>query len=254
MPHICPLNWEERLIFKYMATLTSSKILEYAFEDLEMYVYTETQINSNMYVVISGENGMIIDPIVNAEVLDIIYEHKVKVLKILLTHEHYDHISGVNYYKEQLPCVVICSALCAEALPYPRKNLSKYYNLVMQAHIGEASIAGYATSFSCKADFIYKNEYAFTFGRHYIKAVSIGGHSAGSSLILINSIALFSGDNLIPEKNTVVTLPSGSLEQYELSVKPFVLSLNKSCYIFPGHGPPETLKRILSNHPDYSYM
>ncbi|KJS17955.1 MAG: hypothetical protein VR69_02730 [Peptococcaceae bacterium BRH_c4b] len=239
--------------FKYMAMLTSKKILEYTFKDLEIYTYTETQINSNMYVVFSGKNGIIIDPIVNDEVTDIIFEYKVKVLKILLTHEHYDHISGVNYYKKQLPCVVICSAFCAEALPYPRKNLSRYYNLVMQAHIGEASIAGNgcATSFSCKADVIYKNEYEFTFGRHRINAVSIGGHSAGSSIILIDNMAVFSGDNLIPEKNTVVTLPSGSLKQYELSVKPIVLSLNDSCHIFPGHGIPETLKHILSNHPDY---
>lgn len=241
--------------FKNMAMLTSKKILEYTFEDLEIYTYTETQINSNMYVVLSGKNGMIIDPIVNDEVLDMMYEHKVQVLKILLTHEHYDHISGVNYYKEQLPCVVICSSLCAEALPYPRKNLSRYYSLVIQAHMGKTVLSDVkinSCTYSCSADEVFKKYYEFMFEKHHITIQSVGGHSEGSSFIFFDKDAIFTGDNLIPGTKTINILPGGSEESYLKVVKPFVSSLEPKMLVFPGHGIPMVLKDILEAHPDYN--
>ena len=237
-----------------MATLIGRKRSEYSFEDLEIYTYAETLINSNMYVLFSGDSGLIIDPIANEQVLDMLHNHKVQMLKILLTHEHYDHISGVNYFKERFPCEVICSLLCAEALPNPKKNLSRYYNLVLQAHLGKSLIIkdGVTASFSCNADLTYNNKYEFTLGSHLIKAMAIGGHSAGSSIFVIDSRMAFTGDNLIPDENTILTLPGGSIEQYELSVKPFIMSLRNTCHVFPGHGIPMVLKDILQDHPDYN--
>ena len=234
--------------------LIGRKISEYSFKDLEIYTYAETLINSNMYVLFSGDSGLIIDPIANEQVLDMLHNHKAQRLKILLTHEHYDHISGVNYFKEQFSCEVICSLLCAKALLNPRENLSRYYNLVLQAHIGESVISkeGFTASFSCNADLTYKNKYEFTLGSHLIKAMAIGGHSAGSSIFLVDSIMAFTGDNLIPEENTILTLPGSSIEQYKLVVKPFFMSLRNTCHVFPGHGAPDTLEHILHNHPDYN--
>lgn len=234
--------------------LKARKISEHCFKDLEIYTYAETLINSNMYVMFCGNEGLIIDPIANDQVLDMMYDRQMQLLKIVLTHEHYDHISGVNYFKSHFPCEVICSRLCAEALPNPRKNLSRYYNLVLQAHIGESIISEdrFTAPFSCNADLTYKNKCEFTLGNHVVKAMAFGGHSPGSSIYLLDSLMAFTGDNLIPEENTILTLPGSSIEQYELSVKPFIISLGNDCRVFPGHGIPMMLKDVLKDHPDYN--
>lgn len=238
-----------------MAKLTAKKIFEYTLDDLEIYTYTETQINSNMYVVFAGKNAIIIDPLANDEVLDMMSEREITAVKILLTHEHYDHISGVNYYKEQIKSVVVCSQACAAAIPYARKNLSRYYHLVLQAYRGSPVIPESRTNghtYSCTANVAFINEYEFIFHKYKIKIWSVGGHSKGSSIILIDNIAVFTGDNLIPGTKTVNNLPGGSEENYIKIIKPFLLSIERSITVFPGHGIPIVLKDILKAHPDYN--
>ena len=66
-------------------------------------------ISSNMYVLEENNHLILIDPCI----IDIRLENKT-VDYIFLTHEHYDHISGVNYWKEKCEAEVVCSNICAE--------------------------------------------------------------------------------------------------------------------------------------------
>ena len=76
-----------------------------------------------MYVLEENNHLILIDPCI----IDIRLENKT-VDYIFLTHEHYDHISGVNYWKEKCEAEVVCSNICAEKIESSRKNLSRYFD------------------------------------------------------------------------------------------------------------------------------
>ena len=77
---------------------------------------------SNMYILESNGRYILIDPCVaEIDIDDNCVDY------ILLTHEHYDHISGVNHWKERTNATVLCSKNCAKNISNPSKNLSKYF-------------------------------------------------------------------------------------------------------------------------------
>ena len=49
---------------------------------------------------------------------------------IFLTHEHFDHIWGVNLLKEIYNSHLICSLTCSQKIVNKKKNMSIFYNQV----------------------------------------------------------------------------------------------------------------------------
>ena len=68
-----------------------------------------------MYIIEENNHAILIDPYIQkGSMKNLIID------KIILTHEHYDHISGVNYYKEKYNVPVLCSNACAKNIENPR--------------------------------------------------------------------------------------------------------------------------------------
>jgi glyoxylase-like metal-dependent hydrolase (beta-lactamase superfamily II) len=63
-------------------------------------------------MLLSGHHALIIDPCINASAMLLLKDHGVNEALVLPTHEHYDHISGVNWIKENLNSKVIASEQC----------------------------------------------------------------------------------------------------------------------------------------------
>ena len=76
-------------------------------------------IDSNMYMLPTENSCLVVDPTVSTEAERILQESNVEKCVVLLTHEHYDHISGVNWLREKVKCEVVCSKICAQRI----KNL-----------------------------------------------------------------------------------------------------------------------------------
>ena len=66
----------------------------------ELYRYILPLIKSNMYVIVSDSDALIIDPIENTEAFERIKNTGIKAVTAVLTHEHFDHISGVNMLRD----------------------------------------------------------------------------------------------------------------------------------------------------------
>lgn len=45
----------------------------------------------------------------------------------MLTHEHFDHITGIERLRSRTNSKIICSKVCAERICDSKKNLSFYY-------------------------------------------------------------------------------------------------------------------------------
>jgi len=196
-------------------------------------------IDSSMYIVPADGSCLVIDPCVSEEAENLLGVSCVKDCLILLTHEHYDHISGVNWLRERLPCRVICSESCAGRIADPKKNLAAYFKAVaLQKSEAEREVLegcldpGYA----CRADQTYTGRLEFCWGGLALALREAPGHSPGSQIIEIGGRWYFTGDSLIPGTRLVTNLPGGDRKLYNEKTRPYLEAVPPGSILFPGHG------------------
>lgn len=199
--------------------------------------YKSTLINSNMYIVCCNNHGIIFDPHISQEALEYIKNNSLYVDYIILTHEHYDHISGVNWFKELFKCNVICSEECAYAIQRPELNLSKYFDVLNQLlPKGDKLRASKNVElYSCNADIVFQNKLNLKWQGHMVDFILIPGHSRGSICILFDNKYLFSGDSLLKDYSTVTRLRGGDRKIYKEQTLELFKSLAPETIVYPGH-------------------
>lgn len=209
----------------------------------KLYTFPFLPISSNMYILISDDEALIIDPCKNMMALQLIKENGVKKVLIFLTHEHYDHISGINWLKENIDCKVFAQKLCANNIKDIKKNLSNHFGVLMQI-VYEVESEVTFSPYICEADVEYENYYELEWKGHIIEIIHTPGHSEGSVCIFIDEDNVFVGDSLI-KKKVITKLPGGSKKSYNEITLPFLKSLPNNTMVFPGHGEPDILKNFL---------
>lgn len=76
-----------------------------------------------MYVLVCENSAIVIDPHISTACRQYLQDNGVDNIVIILTHEHFDHTSGVNYYRNIVPKVhVIAHRFCAEKISIARNN------------------------------------------------------------------------------------------------------------------------------------
>ena len=205
-----------------------------------------------MYLLLAPEEALIVDPNVDEDAVTLLRERQIGKLKIVLTHSHYDHILGVQFFQERFDCTVIGTELCLECLPDPKRNLSRFAGLVFNGHGLKREEMPAIPRISCHGDLGFEGTYTFPFGGMTVALQAFPGHSPDSLMMRVGDGLLFTGDNLIPDTRTALTLPGSDPEAYELKVKPFLRGLPGGVTVFPGHGSAGRLDRILRCHPDYA--
>lgn len=203
---------------------------------------------SNMYVMMDGREALVIDPSVQAEAEALLKEAGTERCTVLLTHEHFDHISGVNRLRELFPCQVICTEGCARMLGDPRKNLAAFFAALFfnnepqrRQEAEKVMDFGYA----CQADEVYQEEKTLAWQGLPVLLKALPGHSKGSQIIRVADRYVFSGDYLIPGEEVITRLPGGSRIEYEQITLPYLKNLPQNCVVFPGHGDDYTISRNL---------
>lgn len=203
-------------------------------------------LDESMYVIIDADEALIIDPNKNKEAVELLREKMIKKLLILLTHEHFDHISGVNSLREEFNCRVICSEEAARAVGNPDHNLAKYWEvLIMDKSPAEqaAALELKDEDYGCLADEYFAEAAEWQWHGHQIKAVSAPGHSKGSVLYFIDEM-LFSGDSLVNGKGVICRLPGGKWKKYAEETLPLIQQMSDEMMVFPGHGAPNKLGNL----------
>lgn len=207
-------------------------------------------IESNMYVACEGNSALVVDPNENEEAIIYLHGEGVKEVTILLTHEHIDHISGVNRFRREFDKVnVICSKQCAERIGDPSKNMAKFWDVVIMdkpekvIEIGNELID---RNYFCDANITYEEEYGFFFDRHRIRMVVAPGHSPGGSLIFVDEEVVFTGDNLVEGNGVITRFPGGRKKEYLEITKPILEGLKEDIIVLPGHGKPDNMGNMRS--------
>ena len=215
----------------------------YCLMETDFFRYRLPYIDSNMYLIMEGQEALIVDPCRSEEALARLRENGVQTVTVLLTHEHFDHTSGVNWLRKHFPCQVICQEDCAARIHIPANNRPLVFLPLMQAAGEEeaAEIEAFYEAFpieSIEADRVFHEVYDFLWQRHRIHMHSCPGHSPGSSVIRFDDTHVFTGDYMIPDTSVILRFPGGSKTAYRQETLPYLLSLDESIKIMPGHGIP----------------
>lgn len=187
-------------------------------------------VGTNVYVVYeeSKKEAVVIDP---ADRGDKIYETIVNagltVAGILLTHGHFDHISGVDELRAKSGCKVYASKLERDVLSDPVLNES--------VGMGRKSV-------SVTVDVELSDGEKIELGGMEFIAISTPGHTEGGmSYYLETEKKLYCGDTLFCESVGRTDLPTGSLSELIKSVKDKLIVLPEDVIAYPGHGPETTI-------------
>lgn len=211
----------------------------YPIAEREVFQFVMPVIESNMYVLLHSDSALVIDPCISADAEDLLRSVAIKSCTVLLTHEHYDHISGVNRLRELVDCRVICSKTCGELIANPKKNAAAYFASMFLGR-GAQELEMISTlsdiRYCCEADEVYERELRMEWQGLPILLRELPGHSKGSQVIHIAGRHVFTGDNLVPGKATITRLPGGNRSEYETVALPYLRALPRESVIYPGHG------------------
>ena len=166
--------------------------------------------------------GVIIDPgDSDPRILEKIKELNIKVVAILGTHAHADHVVGVDYLRKELKAPYLVHKLDEEFFKDPAN-----FSMFKSWGFPENPVA----------DKVFEEEDIIEFGKEYLKVIHTPGHSPGSSCFYNEKHkVLFTGDTLFVEAVGRADLPGGNYFQMMESIKSKLLILPDETIIYPGH-------------------
>lgn len=219
------------------------------YKGITIYRSVFTPLNSNMYVLRLGSEAVVFDPNENDELLELFHEKGIKDVHILLTHGHYDHISGVMWLKEHYNADVFCQSRCADRLAISKRPLSRLVALVLAEQDRKDGGHRYQDfkdsykPFTIKADKTFDKDDKFKIGTLEFKVTSTPGHSEGSACYVLNNRLVFTGDTLLEDNAAITRFPGGNTDDYQNIALPYLLLLDKKLIVMPGHGDPFVLSK-----------
>jgi glyoxylase-like metal-dependent hydrolase (beta-lactamase superfamily II) len=156
---------------------------------------------------------------------------------LLITHEHYDHISGVNEWKKKTGAPLLCSRVCAENIRNSKKNMSRYFNIFceMQTWVPIDGMKIEQAEYVCEADLTFEDEFTFEWQGHIVTLQETPGHSAGSCIIYLDEDHCFTGDSYLENYGTECRFPGGSEKRWNMIGKPRIEAIPAGTRIWPGH-------------------
>lgn len=210
------------------------KIKEYTVGDLLFEVFKFEIIDQRMYVLRCQKNVLIIDPHADEDLKNQL-DADSKIM-ILLTHEHFDHISGIDFYRQYFECRVMCSCLCRDKLYAKDNGTSRFPFLFIGDKETYASVKKeYSLPYYPQIDGVLEDGEKLDFCGHKIVSYYTPGHSGGGMSYLFDEIILFAGDNLLGNKQELRSIDSDRDEF--MKTMNFYSDMNgKNILLFPGHG------------------
>ncbi|MHC9000842.1 MBL fold metallo-hydrolase [Enterococcus bulliens] len=182
----------------------------------------------NCYLLEQNGASLIIDPGAEANTLIQAIKHsQTKLLAILLTHTHYDHIGAVTQVRETFDVPVYVSELEQDWLQDPIKNLSGRH-----PEMDDLILA--------PAEYEFELFTPYMIGPFEFTVVPTPGHSMGSVSFIFDEV-VFCGDALFKGSIGRTDLYSGNLEQLLTSITTQLFTLPDNTIALSGHGEQTTI-------------
>lgn len=200
-----------------------------------------------MYVIPVEDEAIVFDPNANESLLRLFSEKEIRKVHIFLTHEHYDHTSGINWLKEHLECDLYCQRLCSESIAVEHNNNPALVALVLAEEDKKDNGTRYRdfkagfVPYTCQSDYTFDKVEKYIIGSIKITAHATPGHSPGSCCYTIDNKIVLTGDTLLQNTPVITRFVESSKADYDLWALPYLRTLSRDSIILPGHGNPFVL-------------
>ncbi len=193
---------------------------------------------SNCYIIEEKKKVLIVDPNDAQRIENLIETWGFCPEKILLTHEHFDHIEGVEAIRKRYQIPVLATRACSAGIQDVRRNLSSIYDLFLFYQTGRQQPRCHDAFVCDPAEDVFDEEHTFFWQGHTFLLCRLPGHSPGSCVIFMDENFLFTGDYLIRDTPVITRFYGGDASVYETKTKPYLEGLSSGLCLYPGHGQP----------------
>jgi hydroxyacylglutathione hydrolase len=176
-------------------------------------------MGANCYVLRNDREAVVIDPGGNPELLYPEIGNR-RLLYLIDTHGHYDHIAGNNDIKARYDTKLAVGRYDYEIIMNPELNLS---------------IMVETPFISLPPDMLLEDGDTLPFDGSELEIIHTPGHTRGSICIKVQNI-LFSGDTLFYHSVGRTDLPTGSTDDLRESIRRRLYTLPDDTKVFTGHG------------------
>lgn len=182
-------------------------------------------IGTNCYIAGCPETkeAVVIDPgDEEQKIMKVVNDNKLKVVAIINTHGHWDHVGANGAIKEKTGAPLMIHEDDATYLTDSKLNLAS-----MLIGKGEKSP---------QADKVLRDGDEIKFGNQLFKVLHTPGHTPGG-ICLIGDKEVFAGDTLFAGSIGRTDLAGGNYDTLIRSIKDKVLTIGDEYVVYPGHGP-----------------
>lgn len=183
-----------------------------------------------------SKEAIVVDPGADLpRILALLARHSLKVMQIVVTHAHIDHIAGAQQLKQLTGAPVL----------YNQRDLP----LVAMMDI-QAGWLGIATPQVCAPDADLTDGQTIHIAGLAAEVLHTPGHTQGSlCLHLPAQSLLLAGDTLFAGSVGRTDLPGGDTRQLMSSIKTKLIHLPELTVVVPGHGPETTIGEERESNP-----
>lgn len=214
-------------------------------EDTYKIVSVKNQaFSSNTYFIYhSLGECIVIDPVQGDDFFKVLNKNH-QIRYVILTHEHYDHLSGIeDIYRISNPRLIESEKWDFNLTEFESQiRLSEVYRRLRKSGYQKINRIYCPT-----ADIRFCGTMELKWNGLLFEFMEAPGHTDGSIIIIFDRKYLFCGDSLSEEKTVITTLIGGNRIQYRDITLPLMENLNPQYIVLPGHGSPFLLGKALKN-------
>lgn len=210
-------------------------------------------VESNMYILIEGDEAIVVDTNINEDVAQLFKAHNINTVHLFLTHEHYDHSHGVCWFKDNFNTILYCHEGCKDGLTTKKNCSPRLVAFVLSAmdmndngHRYE-DLKNQMTHYELTPDVLFTDGQVLEIAGHKIRIIHVPGHTPGSSLLMTDEKLVFTGDSLIQDNKIITSFRGGCKEDMLNIALPRLKQLPDELTVMPGHGNPFKKKEFNFN-------
>jgi hydroxyacylglutathione hydrolase len=178
-------------------------------------------------VLSAGSSCLVIDPGMDpAPLLQLLDKRQLKVMGILLTHGHLDHIAGCNALEKRDSCPIYL---------HPEDRF--LYNGLVDF----ASFYGFDLEPAPQQTLPLSDGQKLSLAGLEVDVIATPGHSPGGVCFLLKDSQgdqhVYSGDTIFRGSYGRTDLPGGDILTLQASIRDRLFQMDPSTFLYPGHGP-----------------
>lgn len=211
---------------------------------LHIQAFTCNMVEENTYIVYDTETreAAIVDcgafyPHERQAIVDYLHEHDLRVVHLLNTHAHFDHIFGLQWASDTF-----------ELLPVLHQKEEPFY-FAAEESLRLFFPNPFPLPVPPVKQWLKDGDYILL-GNHQLQVLFTPGHTPGGVCFYDETSAvLFAGDSLFLENIGRCDLPGGNLSTLISSLRNKLLVLPDAVVVYPGHGPTTTIGHERQHNP-----